>query len=106
MNKVLFVLFRKFDLTHERCLAEWNGEGHVSVVSKCPGLRKWVQNHVTSMPSEAAPDGIGELWFDDAQALERAMNSPEMAAAVEDAKRFLDMSKTYALVVEEKTPVG
>jgi uncharacterized protein (TIGR02118 family) len=106
MNKVLFVLFRKVDLTHERCLAEWNGERHVSIVGKCPGLKKWVQNHVTSMPSEAAPDGIGELWFDDAQALERAMNSPEMAAAVEDAKRFLDMSKTYALVVEEKTPIG
>jgi uncharacterized protein (TIGR02118 family) len=75
-------------------------------VRKCPRLRKWAQNHVTSMPSEAAPDGIGELWFDDAQARERAMNAPEMAAAVEDAKRFLDMSKTYALMVEENTPVG
>ena len=51
------------------------------------------------------PDGLGELRFDDAQALERAMNSPEMAAAVEDAKRFLDMSRTYALMVEETTPV-
>jgi hypothetical protein len=30
------------------------------------------------------------------------MKSPEMATAVEDAKRFLDMTRTYALVVEEK----
>jgi uncharacterized protein (TIGR02118 family) len=103
MSKVLFVGFRRADLTHEQCLAEWNGERHISVVRKTPGLKKWVQNHVTSMPSEAAPDGIGELWFDNAQALEQAMNSPEMAAAVEDAKRFLDMEKTYALVVNEKT---
>jgi len=58
---------------------------------------------IIPLPSEAAPDGIGELWFDNAQALEQAMNSPEMAAAVEDAKRFLDMEKTYALVVNEKT---
>ena len=59
-----------------------------------------------SMPSEAAPDGIAELWFDDAQALEQAMDSPEMAAAVEDAKRYLNMATTYALVVDENTVIG
>jgi hypothetical protein len=57
------------------------------------------------MPSETAPDGIAELWFDNAQDLEQAMNSIEMAAAVEDAKRYLDMEKTYALVVKEKTVI-
>jgi uncharacterized protein (TIGR02118 family) len=105
MSKVLFVLFKRADLSHEQCLAEWNGERHVSIVRKIPGLKKWVQNHVTSLPSEAAPDGIGELWFDEAKVMEQAMNSPEMAAAVEDAKRFLDMEKTYALVVAEKTVI-
>jgi hypothetical protein len=34
------------------------------------------------------------------------MNSAEMAAAVEDARSFLDMEKTYALVVDEKTVIG
>jgi hypothetical protein len=34
--------------------------------------------------------------------MEQAMNSPQMAAAVEDAKRFLDMERTYALAVDEK----
>jgi uncharacterized protein (TIGR02118 family) len=106
MNKVLFVVFKRADLTHEQCLAEWHGEPHISTVKKLPGLKKWVQNHVTVLPSEAAPDGIGELWFDDPAALEQAMNSPEMGAAVEDAKRFLDMEKTYALVVAEKPVIG
>jgi hypothetical protein len=32
----------------------------------------------------------------------QAMKSPEMSAAVEDAKRFLDMTRTYAIVVEGK----
>jgi uncharacterized protein (TIGR02118 family) len=106
MNKVLFVLFRKPDLTHERCLAEWGDQRHVKVLSECPGLTRWVQNRVTSIPNGVAPDGIGELWFETPQALERAMNSPEMAAAVEDAKRFLDMGRTCALVVDEKAVVG
>jgi hypothetical protein len=34
--------------------------------------------------------------------MEQAMNSPQMAAAVEDAKRFLDMDRTYALEVDEE----
>ncbi|MCI0562014.1 MAG: EthD family reductase [Nitrososphaera sp.] len=104
--KVVFVLFRRADLTHEQSLAEWNGERHTSIVRKIPGLKKWVQNHIISAPNEAAPDGIGELWFDNAEAREQAMNSPEMAAAVEDAKNFLDMERTYALVVDEKTIIG
>jgi hypothetical protein len=54
------------------------------------------------MSSDAAADGIGELWFDSAAAMDKAMNSPQMAAAVEDANRFLDMEKTYALAVDEK----
>lgn len=106
MNKVLFVVFKSADLTHEQCLAEWNGERHISLVRKISGLKKWVLNNVTSMPSEASPDGIAELWFDNAQDLEQAMNSIEMAAAVDDAKRYLDMVKTYALVVKEKTVIG
>jgi uncharacterized protein (TIGR02118 family) len=100
--KVIFVVFRRNDLTQEECLAEWIGERHTSIVRKTPGLVKWVQNHVTSVPNEAAPDGIGELWFSDAEALEKGMNSLEMAAAVEDARNFFDMDKTYALFVEEK----
>jgi hypothetical protein len=71
-------------------------------VRKTPGLRRWVQNHVGTLPTSAAPDGIGELWFEGSGAMESA----EMAAAVEDAKRFLDMDKSYALLVEEKQILG
>jgi hypothetical protein len=51
-------------------------------------------------------DGVGELWFESAEATAKAMTSPEMAAAVEDAKRFLDMTRTYALTVDETTIVA
>ena len=104
--KLVFVLFRRAGLTHEQSLAEWNGEQHTSIVRRVPGLKRWVQNHAIAMPSEATADGIGELWFDSKAAMEQAMNSPQMAQAVEDAKRFLDMERTYALVVDEKTVFG
>jgi hypothetical protein len=64
MKKVVFVLFRKAALTHEQCMAQWNGQQHTSIVGRVPGLRRWVQNQVTEMPSDTAADGIGELWFD------------------------------------------
>jgi len=106
MAKLMFVLYRRANISHEQALAEWNGPRHSSIVSEIPGLKRWVQNHVTVLPHETAADGIGELWFDDADALERAMNSPEMTAAAEDAGTFLDMQRTYAVVVDEKTVIG
>lgn len=102
MVKLLFVLHRKSDATHEQALAEWSGAQHISIVKAIPGLKKWVQNHAVELPSESATDGVGELWFDTAEDMENAMKSPQMGAAVEDAKRFLDMQKTYAIVVQEK----
>jgi hypothetical protein len=35
-----------------------------------------------------------------------AIASPEFAAAVADAQRFLDLSKTYAIVVNEISVIG
>jgi uncharacterized protein (TIGR02118 family) len=104
--KVVFVLFRRPDLTHEQSLAEWKGNTHVALVRKVPGLQRWVQNHPTAAPAAGLPDGIGELWFADAQSMSKGMSSPEMAAAGEDARRFLDMEKTFALIVVENALVG
>ena len=104
--KIIFVIFRRPDLTHEQSMAEWNGARHIRVVRKVPGLTKWVQNHGAGAGEVGAPDGIGELWFTNAEAMQKAMNSSEMAAAGEDAKRFLDMEKTYAIVVAEQTVLG
>lgn len=65
------------------------------------GFKKYVQNRVTSQEPEGAPDGIGELWFEDAEAMERVMKSPEMGAAFEDGKRFADLESSHGPVVEE-----
>ena len=100
--KLVFILFRRTDLTHDQSMAEWSGSQHTSIVRKIPGLKRWIQNHPMGASDS---DGIGELWFESAEAMDKAMKSPEMSAAAEDAKRFLDMTRTYAIVVEEKTIV-
>src|SRR5690348_12126815 len=105
-GKLVFVLFRRPDLTHEQSVAQWKGDMHVALVRKVPGLQKWVQNHPISAPAAGSPDGIGELWFADAETMGKAMSSPEMGAAGEDAKRFLDMEKSFAIVVSENSVIG
>jgi uncharacterized protein (TIGR02118 family) len=106
MGKVIFVLHRRTDLTRQQCLDYWSSERHTSILRELPGLTKWAQNHVVSAPGEPVCDGIGELWFESDEAMEKALNSPQMAAAVEDAQNFLDMERTGLIIVEEKTIIG
>ena len=102
MAKVIFILHRRADLTREQMAEYWSGQQHISIVSKIPGLTQYVQNRVQSAPGEPICDGVGELWFDSDEAMQQALSSPEMGAAVEDAKRFLDMEKTGLIIVEER----
>jgi uncharacterized protein (TIGR02118 family) len=106
MSKVIFILHRRADLTREQMNEQWSGTQHTSIVNSVPGLTRWVQNHITSAPGVPICDGVGELWFASSEAMQQALSSPEMGAAVEDAKRFLDMEKTGLIVVEEKPVVG
>lgn len=50
--------------------------------------------------------GVGELTLASDEVMQTALNSPEMAAAVEDARNFLDMDRTGLVIVEEKTVVA
>ena len=106
MPKMIFILQRKAGTSREACLKYWEGAQHTTIVRTIPGLAKWVQNHVISAPGEPACDGVGEMWFESDEAMQSALASPTMAAAVEDAKNFLDMEKTGLVIVEEKTVMG
>ncbi len=108
MAKLMFMLFRKPAISREACLAMWTGEQHLALFGPMRklGLIKYVQNRVSSTEPAGGPDGIGELWFENAEAMATVMSSPEMAAGFEDAKRFLDLEKSHALVVEENRIFG
>ena len=105
MAKIIFVLHRQYGTTLPDCLERWAGERHTSLLKALPGLTKWVQNHVVPGEQEPACDGIGELWFDTDAALEGALKSREMAAAIQDASEFLDMKRTAMVIVREHVVV-
>jgi uncharacterized protein (TIGR02118 family) len=106
MAKVFFILQRRDDKTPDQMRSHWSGEEHVSRVRQLPGLTRFVQNYIVASPGGDVCDGVGELWFENDDAMETALNSPEMGAAVESAKNFLDMEKTGLVIVEERTLVG
>jgi uncharacterized protein (TIGR02118 family) len=105
-RKLVFICHKRPELDARQFAAEWAGARHAAIVEQIPGLSRYIHNYVGASDNPDAPDGIGELWFDTDQALEKGANSPEMAAAVEDAKTFLDMERTYAVPVSEATIVG
>jgi uncharacterized protein (TIGR02118 family) len=105
-KKLIFICHKRPELSAQKFAAEWASARHVAIVEKIPGLTRYVHNYVGASDAPSAPDGIGELWFDTDDALERALSSPEMGAAVEDAKAFLDMDRTFAVPADEKTIVG
>ena len=82
----------------------WRDE-HSEIGAALPGLRKYVQNHVTSTIDGSLPpcDGFAELWFDDLESLNRALTSPEGQAAMVDSENFLDVERIQTFVVEEVT---
>ncbi len=106
MAKVIFILHRRDGLSREQSAEQWCGARHTALVAKLPGLVKYVQNRVLSAPGEPICDGVGELWFASDAAMNVALKSPEMGAAVEDARAFLDMERTGLLIVEERPVVG
>jgi uncharacterized protein (TIGR02118 family) len=105
-RKLIFICHKLPELDARVFAAEWAGTRHTSIVERIPGLVRYVHNYVGTADNPEAPDGIGELWFDTDEALEHAVGSPEMGAAVDDAKTFLDLQRTYAVPVAEATILG
>ena len=110
MIKTVGLLTRKSGWTHEQFMKHWV-ETHAPLALKVPGLRRYLQNHITGERTRAdiettvlEIDGIAELWFDDQAALEAASRTPEMKALHADGALFIGRIKSY--VVEEKVIVG
>ena len=107
MIKSLGLLTRKPELTHEQFVKHWL-EIHAPLAHAVPGVRRYVQNHIIEertrpdIPTtEAAIDGIAELWFDDRAAMNLANASPEAKRLHDDGALFIGHIKSF--VIEEKT---
>ena len=106
MIKLLSLLTRKDGITHEEFVRHWL-EIHAPLAHAVPGIRRYVQSHITGarsrpdiLDTDVEVDGIAELWYDSLQAFERAAATPEMKRLTDDGALFIGRIKTY--VIEEK----
>src|SRR5208282_6924945 len=106
MIKVLGLLTRRPELTHEQFVKHWL-EIHGPLAHAVPGIRRYVQSHITGTrtrpdipETDVEVDGIAELWYDDEAALQRAAASPEMKRLTDAGALFIGRIKSY--VIEER----
>jgi|ERR1700733_8995060 uncharacterized protein (TIGR02118 family) len=106
MIKVTSLLTRKDGISHEEFVHHWL-EIHAPLAHAVPGIRRYVQSHITGTCSrpdipdtDVEVDGIAELWYDDLAAFQRAAATPEMKRLTDDGALFIGRIKTY--VIEEK----
>ncbi|MGE0416934.1 MAG: EthD domain-containing protein [Acetobacteraceae bacterium] len=106
MIKMMSLLTRKEGLTHEQFVKHWY-EIHGPLALAVPGIRRYVQSHITGTRSrpdipdtDVEIDGIAELWYDDMETAQKAAQSPEMKRLTDDGALFIGRIKSY--VIEER----
>ena len=114
MVKLIYCITRKPNLSVDEFQRYWR-DTHGPIAGAIPGLRRYVQSHVvpelyarqSAAAGQSPPfDGAAELWFDDLDAMRAAMQSPELKAALEDEKNFIDHTRVASFVTVEKPVVG
>jgi uncharacterized protein (TIGR02118 family) len=93
MIKSLSLLVRKDGMTHAQFMKHWV-DVHAPLALKVPGLRRYVQSHIF---------GIAETWYDDRDAMARALATPEMKALHADGALFIGRIQSF--LTEEKVVV-
>ena len=105
MVKLIYMITRKEGLSVAEFQTHWR-ETHAPIAAAIPGVRRYVQCHTLPelYDSDQTPryDGAAELWFDDHASMLKAFGTEETAAAREDELKFIDHSKSFMIVTEEK----
>jgi uncharacterized protein (TIGR02118 family) len=93
--KFMVVLYRRPDLSPEQFRANLRQE-HGPLAERIPGLRRYVQNHVTADPTRPHPgwDAVVELYWDDRAAMEAGWRSPEGRRATDHLAELADLART------------
>lgn len=106
MIKSISMLTRKDGMTHAQFVKHWV-EVHAPLALAVPGMRRYVQSHIIEerkrpdIPATAVEiDGIAEVWYDDREAMARAVATPEAKALYADGALFIGRIKTFT--VDEK----
>ena len=74
---------------------EYWRDTHGPLIAKLPGLKRYIQYHVSSEQADhtAAPiDGIAELWFHSPEAQRKAYETAEYQAVIDDEPNLFEMN--------------
>lgn len=109
MIRSVSLLTRKEGMTYKEFLQHWV-EVHAPLAHAVPGLKRYVQLHIVEerrrpdIPAlDVEIDGIAELWYNDRDAMMRALASPEAKTLMADGASFIGHIKTFT--VEENVVV-
>lgn len=103
MIKMITLLTRKPGMSREEFSKYWLHPHGDLILKTVPGIKKYIQNPAIINDREYVCDGIAEGWFDDMDALRKALKALQADIIREDEEKFLDRSKTTSiLVVDER----
>jgi len=104
MVKVLTFIKRKSGMPIDEFQTYWRTQ-HPKVVTRLPGIRRYVQSHVlaeTYAKREPVYGGIAEVWAaDDTDAFRTMTKSPAHPDLVADEAKFIDRAQMGVIVTEE-----
>lgn len=111
--KLLYLLRRKEGLSLSEFRQHWL-DRHAEFGRRNPAILRYVQYHAladdpirAALPQAGAGsdatgyDGMAVAWFGSAAELREAMRGDGVAAALEDESRFIDHSRSVALLADE-----
>lgn len=103
MVKALSFFKRRTGMPVDEFQAYWRAR-HPDVVTKLPGVRRYVQSHTRADAYERGEpvyDGIAEVWFDDTAAMHALRGTPAVAAVQADEARFIDRSTRGLIITDD-----
>jgi len=106
--KLILLVKRKEGLPLEDFRSRSLGD-HGELVLNVPGLRRYLQCHTRDGYygiGEAVLDAAYQLWFDDVDALRRALATPEFARVEEDLQLFVEPRYIHRMVTRENWVIG
>ncbi len=93
---------RRAGLSVEAFQEHWRTR-HAGIISKLPGIRRYVQNHALASAyrkGEPAFDGVAESSFDDSEAMKALVGTPQYGAVLADEPNFIDRSTMGSIITE------
>ena len=101
--KRMSIIKRHPSIDEETFKKEWK-EVHANYVKALPGIQGYIQNHIIDRSikrkssvalTEAAIDGVVEMWFEDVESLEKAFRSDVGVECMKHAETFIAEISTF-----------